>query len=156
MNCNDRLQLNTSKIVHETVDGEVIIINMENGNYYSLNNVGADIWTLIEKNFTITDIVDEIVVQYQGNTEQIKEDIAELIADLKQEELIVTNGGETSEDFKASNNKPKSDANKDQSHFEKPILHKYTDMQEMLLLDPIHEVDETGWPTSKAISKQND
>ncbi len=30
--------------------------------------------------------------------------------------------------------------------FEAPILHKFTDMQELLLLDPIHEVDETGWP----------
>jgi hypothetical protein len=25
-------------------------------------------------------------------------------------------------------------------------LHKYTDMEELLLLDPIHDVDETGWP----------
>jgi hypothetical protein len=22
----------------------------------------------------------------------------------------------------------------------------YTDMEELLLLDPIHDVDETGWP----------
>ncbi len=27
-------------------------------------------------------------------------------------------------------------------------MNKYTDMQDLLLLDPIHEVDETkGWPT---------
>ena len=30
--------------------------------------------------------------------------------------------------------------------FEAPILQKYTDMQDLLLLDPIHEVDEAGWP----------
>ena len=29
-----------------------------------------------------------------------------------------------------------------------PRLDKYTDMQELLLLDPIHEVDERGWPNS--------
>ena len=33
--------------------------------------------------------------------------------------------------------------------FEAPILHKYTDMQDLLLLDPIHEVDEAGWPSVK-------
>jgi hypothetical protein len=27
-----------------------------------------------------------------------------------------------------------------------PVLDKYTDMQELLLLDPIHEVDDAGWP----------
>jgi hypothetical protein len=30
--------------------------------------------------------------------------------------------------------------------FEPPTLAVYTDMQELLLLDPIHDVDETGWP----------
>src|SRR4051794_38301552 len=28
-----------------------------------------------------------------------------------------------------------------------PALNKYTDMQELLLLDPVHEVDEAGWPS---------
>jgi hypothetical protein len=31
-----------------------------------------------------------------------------------------------------------------------PTLQKHTDMQDLLLLDPIHEVDETGWPSVKA------
>jgi hypothetical protein len=36
-----------------------------------------------------------------------------------------------------------------QQEFSRPILTKYTDMKELLLLDPIHEVDETGWPNPK-------
>jgi hypothetical protein len=32
--------------------------------------------------------------------------------------------------------------------YEAPKLSAYTDMQELLLLDPIHEVDESGWPNS--------
>ncbi len=30
-----------------------------------------------------------------------------------------------------------------------PALETYTDMQELLLLDPIHDVDETGWPAAR-------
>ena len=31
-----------------------------------------------------------------------------------------------------------------------PVLNKYSDMQDLLLLDPIHDVDEeAGWPTNK-------
>jgi hypothetical protein len=26
------------------------------------------------------------------------------------------------------------------------LLNKYSDMQELLLLDPIHDVDDAGWP----------
>ena len=33
--------------------------------------------------------------------------------------------------------------------YEPPVLEKYEDMQEMLLLDPIHGLDEDGWPRSE-------
>jgi hypothetical protein len=34
--------------------------------------------------------------------------------------------------------------------FQKPLLQKYTDMEALLLVDPIHEVDEEeGWPKQK-------
>ncbi len=31
-------------------------------------------------------------------------------------------------------------------HFVQPTIEKYSDMQGLLLVDPIHEVDATGWP----------
>ena len=31
-----------------------------------------------------------------------------------------------------------------------PVLNSYTDMEELLLLDPIHDVDQAGWPMPKA------
>ena len=33
--------------------------------------------------------------------------------------------------------------------FEPPTLSKYKDMQDMLLLDPVHDVEEAGWPEPK-------
>jgi hypothetical protein len=33
--------------------------------------------------------------------------------------------------------------------WEAPKLTVYEDMQDLLLLDPIHDVDETGWPARK-------
>jgi hypothetical protein len=33
--------------------------------------------------------------------------------------------------------------------FHTPTLAKFTDMQDLLLLDPIHDVDKTGWPARK-------
>jgi hypothetical protein len=29
------------------------------------------------------------------------------------------------------------------------VLHRYTDMQDLIVLDPIHDVDETGWPNRR-------
>ena len=31
-----------------------------------------------------------------------------------------------------------------------PAVQKYDDLEDLLLLDPIHEVDEAGWPVARA------
>jgi hypothetical protein len=63
-----------------------------------------------------------------------------LLVQLQQENLIVPVDGETAVDLQPSNN------GHDKPSFTPPLLHKYSDMQELLLLDPIHDVDEAGWP----------
>ncbi|MCP4686880.1 MAG: PqqD family protein, partial [Desulfobacterales bacterium] len=35
------------------------------------------------------------------------------------------------------------------AEFSPPALRKFTDMEELLLLDPIHEVNDAGWPIPK-------
>jgi hypothetical protein len=34
----------------------------------------------------------------------------------------------------------------EQQPYTPPVLERYSDMQALLVLDPIHEVDEQGWP----------
>jgi len=36
------------EVIAETIDGETIIINLEDGNYYSLNAAGGEVWNLID------------------------------------------------------------------------------------------------------------
>ncbi len=38
--------------------------------------------------------------------------------------------------------------------FTNPVLEKFTDMADLLLLDPIHEVDESGWPNKPPDSEK--
>ena len=33
--------------------------------------------------------------------------------------------------------------------FRAPQIRAYTDMQDLLMIDPIHDVDETGWPVRR-------
>ena len=37
-------RINNPKVIHETIDGETVIVNLDSGNYYSLDATGADIW----------------------------------------------------------------------------------------------------------------
>ena len=37
-------RINSPSVIHETIDDEVVIINLDKGHYYSLDGCGSDIW----------------------------------------------------------------------------------------------------------------
>jgi hypothetical protein len=141
---NQRFRVNTPTVTHETIDGEAVIINLDSGNYYSLVEVGSFIWGLVEKEASANEVQNLVRQSYQGDAGDIDRGVHELLSQLQQENLIVPVDGagdaiDLTQALPANNNHKKPS-------FSPPLLQKYSDMQELLLLDPIHDVDETGWP----------
>lgn len=137
-------KISPSQIAHETIDGEVVIIHLKNGSYYSLQNVGANIWNLLDNGANVTEIITQITHQYEGNRNEIENAVNQLISKLQEENLIEV---ATSEDIaRKSGIEIAAEVQAEKLPFQTPVLEKYNDMQDLLLLDPIHEVDETGWP----------
>jgi len=138
-------QVNSPNVIHEVIDGEAVLVSLESGSYYSIDNVGAAIWSHIEHGLSLPQIIEAITNQYTGEQTQIETGVNQLVAQLQEERLIVpvetaqTNGSSTAINGNSQVKIP----------FEPPVLHKYTDMEDLLLLDPIHDVDETGWPTKQ-------
>jgi len=139
-------RVNNPNVIQEIIDGEVVIINLDNGNYYSLANVGADIWSLIESGAAVSEVVDRIRQRYEGDHVDIEDAVNRFVAELQRQALIVPTGAKEPEDIKGPDMQVETGADTVRPLFEAPVLHTYTDMQDLLLLDPIHEVDETGWP----------
>ena len=148
MNPLSRLRINNPKVANQTIDGEVIIINLDTGTYYSLDKVGAFVWSLIEKESTLGAIFREVKTLYDGDSGEVESSLVRLIDDLRNEDLIALE--ETPQpDTNETASGPDGTIASEKSKFEAPTLQKYTDMQDLLLLDPIHEVDDAGWPVSK-------
>ena len=139
-------RLNTPNVIQETIDGEVVIVNLDNGNYYSLDNIGAAIWSLIESGAAVAEVVNAIRQRYDGDHVDVEDAVNQFVAKLQREALIVPDGAKEPEGTKGLDRQVETGADTERPRFEVPILHTYTDMQDLLLLDPIHEVDETGWP----------
>lgn len=139
---DQRFRVNTPTVTHETIDGEAVIINLDSGNYYSLVEVGSFIWGLVEKGASASEVQNQVLEAYQGNATDVDRGVQELLAQLQQEDLIVPVDGAASI---ALDQVVRSNGHEKPS-FNAPLLHKYSDMQELLLLDPIHDVDEAGWP----------
>ena len=149
-------RVNSPKVIHETIDGEVVMIDFDSGNYYSLDSVGADIWSFIEGGAAVGEIVEAIAHRHKGSRAPIESTVNQLIAELQQEDLIVPDqtGAPGSVQRLEAQGEPGLEAEK--PGFEAPVLHRYTDMQDLLLLDPIHETDEAGWPSVKPDSYDED
>lgn len=146
MDLSAQFLINKPKVIRETFDDEVVIINLDSGNYYSLDKVGAEIWSLIEQAVTAGEMIEDIARQYEGERLEVEKAVAQFLSELEQENIIAPI---TAPQAKAKPGiVPKLETNvaAGKPRFEAPLLHKFTDMQELLLLDPIHEVDETGWP----------
>jgi hypothetical protein len=122
-------------VSHECIDGEVVVINMENGTYYSLLDLGARLWELLAAGSTRSELLERIATAYPGEPHALDEASA-FVDELLSEGLITEEeGARTVLELALP------------SPYASPKVERFTDLQEMLMLDPIHEVDAAaGWP----------
>ena len=141
----ERVCVSSKHAIAETIEGEAIIIHLGTGAYYSLRDAGADIWAGIEQAATRTEIVDWLQERYEGSREEMDAAALRVIEQLLGEGLVE----EASGDGPRSQPLPAGSARKP---FSAPILEKHTDMQDLILIDPVHEVEARGWPYAAADS----
>ena len=137
-------RINTPKVAHQTIDQETIIIDFESGAYYSINGVGSLVWESVAKGMSVKQIIDLITQRYSGQREIIEQEVKDFLEELRNETLLVTKKDSTST-YLSSENGPIY-TSVERLSYTSPSFQKYTDMQDLLLLDPIHEVDDEGWP----------
>jgi hypothetical protein len=136
-------------VVSEEIDGEVIIVNLRNGNYYSLSQSATVVWAGIREHATLEGLQERLQQRYTGEAGSMGRDLAELIQALETEQLITRRS--------ASEGPPASDgpsanggAPGEREAYRPPAFERFTDMGDLLLLDPVHETeDERGWPHAK-------
>jgi len=131
-------RVNSPTVVSETVDREVVMIHLDTGNYYSLRSTGALIWDALERGATVASITAALDATAHNGAD-VGAVVGSFVDELMSEALIVPAGPSDASSSATVAHSPEP--------FEPPLLEKYTDMQHLILLDPVHEVDEgEGWP----------
>jgi hypothetical protein len=144
-------QVNEPTVISETIDGETIIINLASGAYYSLKHSGAAIWAAIQQSASLGAIAAMVRSSYEVNGDDIEHEISTLIQRLVEEDLVRPTLGDAAPPTTCA---PWSEGRLAQ--FVAPVLDKFTDMEAMLLLDPVHDVDEKGWPNLPTKERRRD
>jgi len=146
------LRVNEPNVVHETIDGETILLDLNTGNYFSLDGSGVVIWEFIHQTGDWKKAISIMAGENKAIHVNIVETVTAFVESLIEERLLVqselsiepANLREIEQQLKT--------VAKD---FIPPKVNKYSDMQDLLLLDPIHDVNEDGWPQNREI-QEND
>jgi hypothetical protein len=129
--------------VFEKFDQETVILNLDSGSYFSAEGTASVIWGLVADGVTEAGIIDHLTSGFAGEFGDIAASTGEFLNRLVEESLVDEKPAPADERVVAE------DRLRPGQTFSPPVLQKYTDMEEMLLLDPIHEVDEHGWPNAR-------
>jgi hypothetical protein len=134
-------KVNEPTVISETIDGETIIINLASGVYYSLKHSGAAIWAAIQQSANLGAIGAMVRSSYDVDGNDIEHEVSTLVQRLVEEDLVRPTLGDVSQPLACAPSSKERLA-----PYLAPVLDKFTDMEAMLLLDPVHDVDEKGWP----------
>ena len=78
----------TSGQISTDLGGEAVILSLESGQYYSLNDVGTLIWDLVQEPKAVLDVRDAILEEYEIEPERCEKELLEILQDLATEGLI--------------------------------------------------------------------
>jgi len=76
-------------LVQKEIESKSVLLNLDNGNYYTLNRTGTFIWSLIDGKKRTSEIIEQVVQKFDVDSSQAAMDAETLIRDLENEGLIV-------------------------------------------------------------------
>ena len=128
-------QLNSPPCIAELVDGEYVVINLDSGKYYNIVGLGAQVFQYLTLGVPDSALLSAMAEDNSFSL-QLDQFISQAVDEGLLKDVLIA---ETLELPEPLLDKALS--------IETLTINVYTDMQELLVLDPIHEVDEAqGWP----------
>ena len=76
------------QIIAQEGVNDFLLLNMRDGNYYSLNEIGGRIWGLCDGKHTVEQIVETLAAEYDATPEILTNDALELLGELRNQKLI--------------------------------------------------------------------
>jgi hypothetical protein len=121
----------------ELFDGEVVIAHYGTGLYFSISQSGALIWQGLRHGLSVEDTARWLAGHFAADATAIPAQVDAFVATLLDKQLLVAVG----EPHRAADLPAIALA-----AWQEPSLDSFDDLQELLLLDPVHDVTEAGWP----------
>ena len=70
------------------LDGEKVMMNLDKGEYFMMNEVGSRIWEIISEPVNVKGIIDTLRSEYEVDEETCKDTVVEFLGRLNNADLI--------------------------------------------------------------------
>lgn len=70
------------------VDGEVVMMSIQKGNYYSLDTVGGVIWERLAQPCRVSELCDALLVEYEVDRATCEADVLRFLSEMENQGLI--------------------------------------------------------------------
>lgn len=135
------LQSRPSDLVAETLSDETLVIDTASGVFFSLRGVACVLWSMVSETASTAEL-RAAVAEHFPDVPSAGSDVDAFVAALEAEALVLEVETERAGDAAPTVAWPDA--------YEPPLVKKYDDMADLLLVDPIHDVAaESGWPDKR-------
>jgi hypothetical protein len=145
MEADVQLGYNDASVIFERFGEEVVAIHLGTGRYYSLPGAAGEMFLMLSGTPTVSELAAALSARYDAPAREIEHDLARFVRQLLDESLIVekkhtTNGSRVTQPIAFS---------EPRLPYVAPTIHAHRDLENLFLVDPIHETGEAGWPQVK-------
>jgi Coenzyme PQQ synthesis protein D (PqqD) len=166
-------------VVHDTIEGETVVIDLQTGVYFRLEGAAAHAWNIVEGRATEDAVIDGLQAIYAAPREAIARQVRAFLMALYRDGIIrregaatAGSGGDAAETGpgmpdpvhaapaapfvgmpvdRFDHLRPLVGGTADgKLPFDGVVLHRFEDLDELLTIDPVHEVKDAGWPHREA------
>jgi hypothetical protein len=81
-------KIDKTKVFWRENDDEIVLLDIDSGDYYTLNSSGAFIWKKLAEDFDENQIINAIVSEYNIEPSVAKKDLNDIILDFTKEKLL--------------------------------------------------------------------
>jgi len=134
-----RYRANEPRIVSENLDGQALIIDMGVGTYFSCDGVSSEAWAALTNGATPAELAAWLQREYGADAGSVDSDVARFVDALVADGVVVERG----ELAVAAELFPPSGGS---GPYDGLAVERFSDLADLILLDPVHDVTEAGWP----------
>jgi len=130
-------EVNSPTVIGEAIEGEVMVINLVSGIYYNLTGTAAAAWPMLSTGIPLDAIATAVSYACGVDAAVVTRDLTGFVAGLVAEDIVRVNGS-----ARAPAALPAMAA----ATYTGFAISRYDDLRALLVIDPVHEVGDFGWP----------